>query len=189
MIRAIIFDFAGVITTTDPYWQWINEKNLKEKGAIFQKLSEDVDRAHITHEQFLAEFARQIDVPKEKVWPEIRSRFLLNNELISLIIELKKEYKIGLLSNFTYPWIAKLLMEYNLRQYFDELLISSEERMIKPDPRFFHKMLDLLNVKAQEAIFVDDKQPNVDGAKKLGIHTFLFTSNAQFRDDLRNVLI
>jgi epoxide hydrolase-like predicted phosphatase len=184
MIKAFIFDFAGVITTTDPYWQWIREKNLEEKRAVFQRLSEDVDRAYITHEQFLTAFAKEMGTPKETVWPEIKARNILNQELIALIIELKKKYKIGLLSNFTYPWISELLEEYDLRQYFDELLISSQEKMIKPDPQFFYKMLERLDVEPQEAVFADDKQSNVDGAKKLGIHAFLFTTTEQFKKDL-----
>jgi len=188
MIKAFIFDFAGVITTTDAYWQWIGERNLDGKKAVFQKLSEDVDRAHITHQEFVTGFAREMSVAEETVWPEIKTRFLLNGELISLIVELKKQYKIALLSNFTYPWISELLKEHHLQEYFDEMLISSEEKMIKPDPQFFYKMLEALNIEPNEAVFLDDKPSNVEGAKKLGIHAFLFTTNEQFKSDLQNIL-
>jgi putative hydrolase of the HAD superfamily len=188
VIKAFIFDFAGVIITTDAYWQWIQEKGSQEKKEIFQRLSEDVDRAYITHEQFVADFAREMNVPKETVWPEIQARCALNHELISLIGELKGKYRIGLLSNFTYPWISELLKEHRLYGYFDDILISSQEKLIKPDPRFFRKMLNLLGVEPHEAIFFDDKQPNVDAARKLGILAFLFTTNHQLRIDLQNIL-
>ena len=58
--------------------------------------------------------------------------------------------------------------------------------MIKPDPQFFQRMLDALGVEANEAAFFDDKQANVDAAEKMGIHAFLFTTNDQFRSDLRD---
>ncbi len=187
MIKAFIFDFAGVITTTDAYWQWIGERNLEGKRAIFQKLSEDVDRAAITHEYFVENFAKEMDVPVNTVWPEIESRFSPNNELLQLVGTLKERYKIGLLSNFTEPWISGLLEKYTLSPYFDEILISSKEKMIKPDPRFFHAMLDRLGVRAPQSVFVDDKQTNVDAARELGMHAFLFTTNAELRDDFRNM--
>src|SRR5947207_1907882 len=59
MIKAFIFDFAGVLTIKDAYWDWLEEnvENLKEKRHIFQKLSEDVDRAEISHDAFLTGFA------------------------------------------------------------------------------------------------------------------------------------
>jgi epoxide hydrolase-like predicted phosphatase len=186
MIKALIFDFAGVITVRDAYWEWIKEKDLEGKRAIFQRLSEDVDRAYITHEQFVNAFAKEMDVPPESVWAGIQARFALNEELVLLIGQLKKKYKIGLLSNFTYPWISELLKEYDLYECFDEILISSREKMIKPDPQFFQRMLDALGVEANEAAFFDDKQANVDAAEKMGIHAFLFTTNDQFRSDLRD---
>jgi len=189
MIKAFIFDFAGVITTKDVYWDWIREKKLEGKKEIFERLSQDVDRASITHERFIADFAREMGVPEETVWPEIRKRFLVNNELVSLIGTLKKKHKIGLLSNFTYPWISELLKEYNLHGHFDEILISSEEKMIKPDPKFFNKMFGLLGVEPSEAVFLDDKQSNVDGALKLGMKALLFTTNDQFAKDLVDILI
>ncbi|MDP2598589.1 MAG: HAD family phosphatase, partial [Candidatus Liptonbacteria bacterium] len=164
------------------------ERGLENKWDIFQKLSEDVDRAHITHEQFVADFAREIGVPERTVWPEIRARFLLNHGLMDIVVELKKRYKVGLLSNFTHPWLSELLREYDLRKHFDEVLISSQEKMIKPDPRFFQKMLGLLGAEAAESVFIDDKQTNVDGAKNLGIHALLFTTNKQFRNDLRGII-
>lgn len=189
MIKALIFDFAGVITTKDAYWEWVRERGPEEKRVVFQRLSEDVDRAHITHEQFVADFAREMGVSQKIVWPEIKKRFVVNNELVSLISTLKKKYKIGLLSNFTYPWISALLKDHDLSGCFDEILISSQEKMIKPDPRFFNKMFDLLGVEAQEAVFVDDKQSNVDGALKLSTHALLFTTNNRFAKDLRDILV
>jgi epoxide hydrolase-like predicted phosphatase len=186
MIKALIFDFAGVITTTDAYWQWISEniKDLESKKAVFQKLSEDVDRAAITHEEFLAGFAKAAGIRANEVWPKIKTKNAINKELVSLIQELKKEYKIGLLSNFTYPWLSELLEEFNLYKYFDHVLISSQEKIIKPDPRIFRKMLALLGTEAKRSVFFDDKEANVRAAEALDIHSFLFTTNEKFKKDL-----
>jgi len=186
MIKALIFDFAGVITLKDAYWDWLHEniKDLGSKRHIFEKLSADVDRAAITHEEFLNGFAEAAGIKAEEVWPNLKERFVPNEELIANIRELKKKYKIGLLSNFTYPWLKELLDELDLYECFDHTLISSQEKIIKPDPRFFHKMLGLLGVRAEEAMFFDDKQSNIDGAQHLGIHAFLFTTNEKFKEDL-----
>ena len=189
-LKAIIFDFAGVITTIDPYWTWIEEKfpNLSEdQRTFFQKISNDVDRASITHQQFVDMLANAIEVAPEELWPNILERTEVNQELLGIIKNLKDKYKIGLLSNYTYPWLEELLELYSLSDHFDHIIISSRERLIKPDPKIFYKMLSALNTKAPEAIFFDDKSSNIEGAKRIGIQAFLFTDNDKLKKDLLSV--
>lgn len=189
MIKGLIFDFAGVITQEDAYWGWIGDrvKDLEAKRSIFQKLSEDVDSAAISHKEFIDGLADAAGASRETVWPEIKKRFSLNEELLDDIAFLKRFYKTGILSNFTDPWISELLEEYGVCKHFDEILISSSEKMIKPDPRFYHKILKVLNLQPEEAIFFDDKERNVSGAQKIGMQAFLFTTNEKFKADMESV--
>ncbi len=108
----------------------------------------------------------------------------MNDELVGTIRALHGIYKTGLLSNFTFPWLDELLTEYALRPHFDHVLISSLEKMIKPNPEIFHEMLRRMGVAPEEAMFFDDKAPNVDAARALGLHAFLFTDNDTFKKDL-----
>ncbi|HEY5711498.1 MAG TPA: HAD family phosphatase [Allosphingosinicella sp.] len=70
------------------------------------------------------------------------------------------------------------------RAFFDrfrDILVSGEVRMLKPDPAIYYLALDRFGLKPAEALFVDDRQINVDAALALGMRAHLFTG----ADDLR----
>jgi putative hydrolase of the HAD superfamily len=89
--------------------------------------------------------------------------------------------KVGLLSN----------MHMDLRQYlaetcdwlrgFDHLTFSCDVGAIKPHEDIYRHCLDGLGVAPQEAVFLDDRHPNIEGAQKVGIHGVLFESAEQAR--------
>jgi putative hydrolase of the HAD superfamily len=185
MIKAIIFDWAGVIGA-DGYWVWLNKniKNINDHKSFFQKISEDVDCAKISHHEFMELLSQESGKPQDQIWKEVKKEIILNKELISIIKKIKNKYKIGLLSNFTYPWLNEILTENNLWELFDKNIISSEHKMIKPNPEIFQNMISTLDVKPEEAVFVDDRQIHIEGAKKVGLEGILFTDNNKFINDL-----
>ena len=188
MIKAIVFDWAGVIGV-DGYWVWLikNIPNIVDRKDYFQGLSEEVDSAKISHDEFMKILAQESKKSEEQVWEEIEKEIVLNQELITFIKKLKIKYKIALLSNFTFPWLDKILIDNNLWELFDENVISSQYKMIKPDPRIFKKMLEILNIKSEEGIFVDDRQMHVDGAERVGIKAIVFKDNEQLVKDLQKL--
>lgn len=187
MIKVIFFDFAGVIGT-DGYWIWLKEKvpDLESKRSYFQSLSEKIDRRDITNQEFVEAVAEGVNVPAEIVWKEIFKKIIINTELLNLISQLKKKYKIGLLTNYTYKWMDELFTIYNLDKYFDEKIISSLHGAIKPDIKIYQIALNLFKIKPAEAIFIDDRQTNIDGGKNAGIKSLLFTTNLKLVEDLRS---
>ena len=186
MIKAIIFDWAGVFAV-DGYWVWLrkNISDIENKQKYFQELSEDVDSAKIPHSEFMRILSLESKKTENQVWQEIKKEIILNQELIAFIKKIKKKYKIGLLSNFTFSWLNEILTENNLWELFDENVISSQYKMIKPNSEIFEKILEKLNIKPEEAIFIDDRQMHVDGAEKVGIKSFLFKNNEQLVSDLQ----
>lgn len=67
---------------------------------------------------------------------------------------------------------------------FDGRLISGEERMIKPDPRFFRLLMERYGVVPEKALFIDDVAKNIEAANKLGFQTHHFTDPANLRPRL-----
>jgi len=186
MIKAIIFDWAGVIAS-DGYWIWLgkNIKDIEEKRSYFQDISEKVDSARISHNEFEEILTSISDKLEQDVWQEVKLEIIINKELLEVIKTLKNRYKIGLLSNFTFPWLNELLSENNLYRLFDACIISSEHKVIKPQKEAFEKVLNALNVSANESVFIDDRQINVDAANKLTLNGLLFKDNARLLNDLR----
>lgn len=192
MIKAIIFDWAGVIGA-DGYWVWLYENVLgsKENRSPFQELSEQVDSARISHKEFMDRLVQVSGKPADKIWQEVKATIVINTELVVFIKEIKKKYKVALLSNFTHTWLREILTDNALWVLFDHHIISSEHKMIKPNPDIFHKMLSMLEVEPSEAIFVDDRQYNIDASNALGIKALLYKDFKTFKKDLaqNNVIV
>lgn len=188
MIKAIIFDFAGVIMP-DAFWRWIrnNVSDLDSKEERIHNLTKKVDIGDIGEKKFLSEVSKISGKSETIIKKEIFKLFILNSELIEIIIKLKQRYKTALLSNFLGEWLEELLTNHKLHQYFDEIIISSQHKIIKPEQEIFSKALNMLDVQSNEAIFVDDREVNLDGARKLGIKTILFQNNEQFIEDLKRL--
>ena len=64
---------------------------------------------------------------------------------------------------------------------FRDIVVSGEEKLLKPDPAIYWLALDRFGLRPEDALFVDDRQINVDGAEAIGIRSHLFTG----ADDLR----
>src|SRR3972149_67615 len=100
MIKAIIFDFFGVICL-DLYWTWLklHVTELESKRSYFQELSNQLDLGKITREQFAKTLSEKTSVSEENVLGQMNQGILIVPDIVELIKALNKNYKIGLLSN------------------------------------------------------------------------------------------
>jgi len=67
---------------------------------------------------------------------------------------------------------------------FRDVVVSGDEKLVKPDPAIYRLALDRFGLQAADAVFVDDNAANVEGANAVGIHGLLFTGEPQLRADL-----
>ena len=188
MIKAIIFDFAGVIGT-EGYSLWAKEKKaqgIEATSTYFHDISNRLDRGDITREEFTQDLSKKVGTDSKKIWGEMFKKIKINHELLNIITKLRKNYKIGLLTNYNYLWMNELFSIYKLEKYFDSKVISSLHRVIKPEKKIYQISLGLLKIKPEEAIFFDDRQRNIDGGESVGIKSFLFTTNQKLIEDLRS---
>src|SRR6185369_4877320 len=73
--------------------------------------------------------------------------------------------------------------------WFDGIVVSGEEGVIKPDPRIFAILLDRYRIAADEAVFIDDNPANAAAAAALGIHGIHFRSPALLRRELETLAL
>lgn len=92
--------------------------------------------------------------------------------------------RTAVLSNGIREVVARLDAERPLPAHFDVVVISYEVGCAKPEPRIFEITLDRLGVPPEQALFVDDRAENIEGARRLGIDTFHFTG-ANHLEELR----
>jgi 2-haloacid dehalogenase len=68
---------------------------------------------------------------------------------------------------------------------FDGIVVSGEERLVKPDPRIYHRLVDRYGVDPKRAVFIDDSAPNaLAAAHYFGMHAHVFTDPDRLRADL-----
>lgn len=105
---------------------------------------------------------------------------------VDILRELKGRHRhLYALSNWsdeTFPIAQK---NYEFLKWFDGIVISGEEKLVKPDPRIFTRLLERYRLRAPGCIFIDDNQANISKAADLGFETILFTSP----EDLRRTLM
>lgn len=90
------------------------------------------------------------------------------------------------ITNFSHEfWPPFRAREAAFFDRFVDIVVSGDERLVKPDAAIYRLALDRFGLAADQAVFVDDRQDNVDGAAAVGLHALLFTGADALRRDLR----
>lgn len=100
------------------------------------------------------------------------SKYQFYKDAINIIPNLSRKYKLAVVSD-AWPSLENVFIKAGLRDYFSSFVISSIKGVTKPHEAMYKTALEELEVSPDEAIFVDDSIKNCDGAKQLGIGTFV----------------
>ncbi len=182
MYKAIIFDFFDVIHR-DPFHEWLRQSQL-ERGGELHESSKRLDLGLLTDQEHYEALGRLSGQPASDVQAVFDDISFIDAEMVSLIKHLKVHYKIGLLSNTSVTYIRRLFQEHDLEPLFDDVTISAEVGLIKPDPKVFEHSLRQLGVSANEAIFIDDNPTNAQAAASIGIKSLVYKNIEELKRDL-----
>jgi epoxide hydrolase-like predicted phosphatase len=197
-IRAVLFDFGGVIVRTND--RTPRERLAARLGIAYDQLSSLV---------FDSESALQATLGKittQEHWEALRNELglsqddhanlpldfwggdVLDQELVDYIRALRPDYKTSLISNAWDDLRQVLEYTWKISDVFDEIIISAEVGVAKPDPRIYQIALERLAVAPQQAVFVDDFPANIAGARAVGTHAIHFKNSLQARKELDRLL-
>jgi epoxide hydrolase-like predicted phosphatase len=197
-ISAIIWDLGGVIVRTEdtgPRLQLANRLGLSIEALynlVFNSPSAiQATLGRISAEQHWNVLGQSLNLPPDEM-SEVQRGFWggdrVDEDLVDYIRSLRPKYRIALLSNAWSNLRQDLDQRWKIAEDFDEIFISSELGVAKPDPRIFQVALQYLNCKPDEVVFIDDFLNNVGTAKATGIHTIQFVNLDQARADLKKLL-
>jgi putative hydrolase of the HAD superfamily len=193
MIKAIIFDFGGVITPTEPWAGW--NPSPEERTIIRNAIAEiaklftaELRESKFTADDFAREFkARTGELKQEPQERIIKSICVPDKELLDLISELSAKYKIYGLVNAPFGWSELRRGILGLDKYFSRVFVSHEIDVRKPDPKIFHYLLENTGLAPEECFFVDDREENVLAAKQLGMEGCVFDSVKNLKGYFRTI--
>lgn len=184
MIKAIIFDYYGVLTT-DRYFVWLQRHpQIHERHArAIEHLSQDQDLG-ISDAEFFDRLGKIAGEEPDAIRNEFRIHGLEHEGLVDYIRHLRRRhFQTAILSNADVGLYDEV-KRHNLTHLFDLILCSEEAGVTKPDPRIFQMALDRLGLEPHEAFFVDDRDYNVRGAEAAGLTGILYTGLADLRSEL-----
>lgn len=194
MINTIIFDLGAVLVTDVPLQKIARDLSAKSSLSADQLHSHLYPTPHWTAltsgriseddywNRFLEETKLNIDINELKRIVRSELRPLKDNTAV--IPLLKDAYKLAALSNHAREWSEFMQREFDFFGYFDEIIISCDVGLRKPDPRIYQLALDRIGSKPEECLFVDDKKRNTDAAGLLGMKTLTLQRTASLRDEL-----
>jgi 2-haloacid dehalogenase len=197
-ITAIIFDFGNVFVKWDVHALY--KRFFPTPKAVDSFLQE----IHFAEWNALLDAGR----PFSEGIAELSTRFPQYREYIQAYdtyweesitetyegtIEIAKDLKTAgfelyLLSNFSAEKFSIMQKRYVFLQLFNDLIISGEHKLIKPDPAIFQFTLKRLKREAGECLFIDDSLPNIETARNLGFKTILFQSSEQLKQELQKFI-
>ena len=183
--RALVFDFFGVLCS-EVAPPWFHEHFPHSGGSLKGELMYPADRGEVSQENLFAQLAKMSGISAKEIEEDWIKRAAINIELLSLIKESKGLYKLGILSNSMSPYFDTITRDLGLGEIFDEIVISSEIGHAKPEPEAYKEIITRLNVLPNETLLIDDNTQYVEGAGKLGIDGYIFTSNQDLQLDLKN---
>lgn len=197
-IRAIIFDLGGVIVRTE-------DQGPRERLA--QRLGLPVGELYrLIFENESAAEATVGRITSSAHWESVRAALQLNQEdfsslpeeffagdqvdyqLVDLLRRLRSDYKTALLSNAWDDLRQIMARKWLIADEFDEIIVSAEVHLAKPDPRIYLLAVERLGVEPGQAVFVDDVEINIQGAQAAGLLGIHFHSPQQALEELKEIL-
>ncbi len=178
-IKAVIFDVGGVLLRTEDLSgrrKWEARFGLK-----------DWELANVVFNSPVAGAATVGRATEAEVWESIRRQFNLtlaelaelqrdfwsgdqfDDSLLDWVAALRGRYRTGILSNAWGGARKFLTGNPKVVTAFEELVISAEEGVMKPQPEIYTRVVQRLSVRPEEAVFVDDVLANIEAAQKAGL--------------------
>jgi len=197
---AIVFDLGNVLIPFD-YTLAINKLNQAEPGIGDRFLEyytanysfhRDFERGKISENHFVSKMLEVINnkIDAETFKEYYADIFSLNEDVISLLPNLKKNYKLYLLSNTDSIHKKRKWEKYDFLKYFDKIILSFEVGSVKPETKIYQAVERASGFPSETHFYIDDIQEYVDAAKKIGWDAVCFENHQKLIADLkeRNIL-
>ena len=196
-IRAIFFDFGGVIQRTE--YQAPRQHLAQRFGMEY----DDIDKLVFGSPSAMKATLGEIDVKEH--WKSIARRLklqshaiesfeadffagdVIDHSILQLLRSLRPRFKTGLISN-AWSDMREYLVRKKIDEVFDTVTISAEVGVAKPNVNIYLLALEQAQVKAGEAVFVDDVAANIEACEQVGMKGILFKDPQESMEQLKKLL-
>ncbi|HEV2700095.1 MAG TPA: HAD family phosphatase [Steroidobacteraceae bacterium] len=196
-VRNVIMDLGGVMLEWNPDhlltpFQPQPELRRQLRASVFGQDWRLFDRGQLSEAELLGRLevctgqSRDILVA---IVEAARGCLLEKPETVKLVRALRQRgFNLYCLSNMPGPFYEHLRRRHDFWDVFHGVVISGDVQMMKPEPEIYLHLLERFGLRAQESVFVDDLQANVDAAQAVGLHAIRFRDAAQCERELDALL-
>ncbi|MBY6089558.1 HAD family hydrolase [Pseudooceanicola sp. 502str34] len=192
-VKAVVFDIGGVLIEWDPHLAWLDQMGSREAVAAFlervdfparnlrgdggetfadlaAEISDPEDSAHLA--AYVAHYHKAVPAKIEGTW--------------ALLHRLKAAgVPVHGITNWSAEtWPEGLTVHPELAEIFEVLVVSGQEKMLKPEARIFDLLCSRAGLEPGQCLFIDDALKNVQGAQAAGMDAVQFTDPATLERDL-----
>lgn len=196
-IRAVILDFGEVLChlptpeAVEPLAH-IFQMDPQSFFPIYLQSRGPYDRGDLLPAEYWGKFAAQLGVKLDTNTIE-RVRQLdvdlwsrINDAMVRWLQQIHSAgFKTAILSNMPTDMVSHVRRNFAWIDHFDHQIFSAEVRSIKPEPAIYQHCIEALGVEPSEALFIDDRDANLEQARAAGIRGIRFQSVEQLRRDLQ----
>ncbi len=199
MIKNIIFDIGNVLGKFR--WDELLEE-LQITGETFEQVANatvrnskwwnEFDRSELSDEEIIAgcvacapNYEKEIRLLFENCATFVREYSYSKDWIVKLK---ERGYKVYLLSNYARTAFEGIKNNFQFYPIVDGEVISYQINIVKPDVRIYETLLEKYSLKAEECVFLDDREENIEAAKKLGFHGIVFTSKEEAEVALEKII-
>ncbi len=194
-INSVIFDFGGVLIDWNPYYLFRKVMNNDTEIAQFlqeidfKKWNYEFDKGY-PFEEGIAElafkypqYADMIRIFDERWMETIGVTF---DETIDLVKQVKEAgFRVFGLSNWSEKKFNEVRQHFDFFNLFEDMVISGYEKIAKPDPRIYQRLLDRNALNPEECLYIDDSEDNIRGGRQVGLNTIQYQSSPLLKEELQ----
>ena len=201
MVKAVLFDFDGVLTidktgstTITNYIASTCGIPLEDVKHSYYQFNKRLLSGETTHQEIWQDFCKSLkqDIDYDVLLDSFRFT-RLDERMIALVKALKERYLIGMVTDNKHDRISTILDYRGLEPYFDVVAVSACVHSGKESRGIFEYALNTLNVSACECVFIDNTEKNLVVPEQMGMSTILFDDADRdfdaFARELQSVLV
>jgi putative hydrolase of the HAD superfamily len=195
-LRAVVFDYGMVLSNPPDLaarkeleritglgseefeWRYWVDRLAYDRGDL-TGLAFWTKFAHDAELKLTAEELTQLNAFDARMWTTTNATMLEWHQKLKAA-----GIRTGILSNMGDNVLERILEIFAWVEDFDALVWSFQHGIVKPDAPIYRLVVEKIGVKPEEVLFLDDRQENIEGAERVGIHGLQFSTVEQLRKDL-----
>jgi 2-haloacid dehalogenase len=197
-IKNIVFDFGGVLIDWNPRYLYRDlfrdevemefflekicgpEWNLKQDaGRSFNEATEELLNKFPQYENEIRNYYSN--------WTKMIGGAIEEN--VALIDDLKDKYRLFGPTNWSAEAFPVVFNQYPFFKEMEGIVVSGIEKIVKPDERIYTLLLTRYGLIANESLFIDDNEENINAANKLGFKTIHLNENVNLINEIQNFIL